>query len=69
MGMGICEAVQREFLNAINDDEIARVVSESFDVRNETLRRCYAIDGYADLPRNEKNAIYDSVREQVREER
>ena len=67
--MNINEMVQREFIGAIEDDEVARVVHRSFCVRNETLNRCYAIDGYADLPANEKCAVYDEMLERVREER
>lgn len=29
------------------------------DVRIATLRRCYAMEGYKDLPLKEKNKVYD----------
>ena len=37
-------------------------------IREETLKRCYAMDGYKDLPLAEKNKIYDRVIVEVEKE-
>ena len=37
-------------------------------IRTEALERCYAMDGYKDLPRDEKNKIYDKVVAEVEKE-
>lgn len=37
-------------------------------IRAEALRRCYEIDGYEVLPRDEKNRVYDRVRAEVEAE-
>lgn len=50
------------------DKEIRDVVRKSDAIRREILRRCYNIDGYADLPLGEKNKIYDSIRAIVENE-
>ena len=34
-------------------------------VRAETLKICLAMEGYRELPRNEKTKIYDEVRNKV----
>lgn len=38
------------------------------DIRVETLKRCYSIEEYADMPLAEKNRIYDAVRKQIEQE-
>lgn len=35
------------------------------DVRRRALDACYAIPGYADLPRAVKNKVYDRVKARV----
>jgi len=37
-------------------------------IRTETLKRCYAMDGYKDLPLAEKNKIYDRIIVEVEKE-
>ena len=37
-------------------------------IRNITLDRCYAMEGYAELPIMEKNKIYDRIRKEVEKE-
>ena len=39
------------------------------DIRTATLKRCYEMEGYADLPLEEKNRIYDATRKEIEEER
>lgn len=44
------------------DREVTKAVLESDSIRNKALDICYAIPGYVDLPREEKNKIYDKIR-------
>ena len=37
-------------------------------IRTEALNRCYAIEGYKDLPLEEKNKIYDKIVKEVEQE-
>ena len=37
-------------------------------IRTEALKRCYEIDGYAQLPLEVKNNIYDVIVKEVEEE-
>lgn len=37
-------------------------------VRAETLRRCYAMPGYKELPLEDKNNVYDKTKAEVMEE-
>ena len=60
----INDMVQQAFIdNAPSDirDEIAMW----FDVRNETLNRCYSIDGYEEMEADAQRAIYDSIRREL----
>lgn len=50
-------------------EEMKRDLQEAFDLRNETLRRCYAMENYAELPRAEKIRIYDTIRQQIENDR
>ena len=50
------------------NSKIAEAVRKSDSIRAETLNRCYAMSGYAELPRAEKNRIYDSVKKIVEQE-
>ena len=50
-------------------ETMKKEIQESFDVRNETLKRCCAMENYADLPLAEKNRIYDGIRKQIEAER
>ena len=50
-------------------ETMKKEIRESFDVRNETLKRCYAMENYAGLPLAEKNRIYDGIRKQIEAER
>ena len=49
----------------VKDEEIRRVVLKSDNIRCRTLEKCYAIPGYAELPPEEKNAVYDKVRNDI----
>jgi hypothetical protein len=35
------------------------------DIRIAALKKCYSMEGYADLPLTEKNKIYDSVKAEL----
>lgn len=35
------------------------------DIRTMTLRKCYETEGYADLPLEEKNKVYDRTRKEI----
>lgn len=37
-------------------------------LRNETLNRCHAMNGYSELPLAEKNKVYDQVKKQIEKE-
>lgn len=37
-------------------------------IRAETLRRCYAIEGFEDFPLDQKNRCYDEIRREVEQE-
>ena len=50
-------------------ETMKKEIRESFDVRNETLKRCYAMENYAGLLLAEKNRIYDGIRKQIESER
>ena len=50
------------------DAETRRGLLLADAVRAETLRRCYAVPGYEDLPLSEKNRIYDETRAAVEKE-
>ncbi len=45
------------------NEDIAKAVLKSDLIRRTALDVCYAIPGYAELPLEEKNRIYDKVRE------
>lgn len=49
-------------------DEIKKALVHLADLRTETLRRCYAMEGYETLPLAEKNKIYDRTKRQIEEE-
>lgn len=51
-----------------DDPRVRDAVLDSDRVRREALKRCYRVPGYARLPREEKNKIYDRIREEVKEE-
>lgn len=48
--------------------EIAHGLAWYANVRSETLHRCYLHNGYEALPREERNKIYDRMRQQVEKE-
>ena len=51
---------------AFLDDEDKRTeLQKSFEVRAEAARRCLLIEGFRNLPLDEKNRIYDENRDQV----
>lgn len=52
-------------VGAFTDRAVYETLCDMASVREETLKRCYAIEGYADLPLEEKNRIYDEVKEEV----
>ena len=35
------------------------------DLRTIALKKCYSMDGYADLPLEEKNRIYDATIKEI----
>lgn len=37
------------------------------DIRTITLKICYSMEGYADLPLEEKNRIYDATVKEIME--
>ena len=45
--------------------EIKEYIKQSDYIRNETLNRCYEMDGYEKLSTAGKRKIYDTVRETV----
>ncbi len=49
--------------NADRDVQSGIAVSEY--IRNETLNRAYAISGYIDMPTDERNKIYDEIRNEI----
>lgn len=51
-----------------DNQEIKSGLAKLASIRNITLERCYKIDGYEELPRKEKNIIYDRIREEVSRE-
>lgn len=61
-------------MNVVNIAEFASTEQIKKDLifwanlRTETLRRCYAMEGYEALPLAEKNKIYDRTKRQVEEE-
>lgn len=36
--------------------------TKAVDIRVEVLKKCYSIPGYKDLPLDEKNKTYDSIK-------
>ena len=48
--------------------EIRNAIQESDYIRNETLRRCYAIPSYAFKSLRWKNRYYDTIRKKVERE-
>ena len=52
----------------VKDNRVREAVRRSDNIRRRTLERCYSIPGYADLPRKEKNAVYDNVRLMIEKE-
>lgn len=49
--------------NADRDVQSGIAVSEY--IRNETLSRAYATSGYIDMPTDERNKIYDEIRNEI----
>lgn len=39
------------------------------DIRTITLKKCYSMKGYEDLPLEEKNRIYDAIRKEIEEKK
>ena len=37
------------------------------DIRTAALKKCYSMEGYADLPLEEKNRIYDATVKEIME--
>lgn len=40
---------------------------DHMDIRTAALKKCYAMEGYADLPLEEKNRIYDATVKEITE--
>lgn len=52
-------------VGAFVDGPIGVTLNKLAIVRGEILRRCYDIEGYEDLPLDEKNKIYDRIKQEV----
>ena len=52
-------------VGAFADEDICVTLNKLASIRDEVLRRCYEIDGYASLPLEEKNRIYDRIKQEV----
>ena len=50
-------------------ETMKKEIRESFDVRNEILKRCYATENYARLSILEKKRIYNNIKKQIEAER
>lgn len=46
----------------LRDDTQRAILCKAAEIRRKVLDACYLIPGYIDLPRDERNAIYDRVR-------
>lgn len=53
---------------AFAEEDVRKSVVMSDRIRKETLDRCYSLDGYKNLPREEKNKVYDRVKKEVEKE-
>lgn len=49
-------------------EDIKNVVERSTKIRDETLTRCYNIQGYDAMSRDDKIKIYDKIHEEVEAE-
>lgn len=64
MASAICTRVIQSAIDAC-DDSIKSDVANIYQARDETLARCYSIQGYADMERNEQRLVYDKVHDMV----
>lgn len=48
--------------------EVMAAILQSDEIRRRALEICLAIPGYNELPLEEKNAIYDKVRDKISNE-
>ena len=46
----------------VKDNRVREAVRRSDNIRRRTLKKCYSIPGYADLPRKVRNVVYDNVK-------
>ena len=53
-----------EFVDGKMRDELLTLT----DIRNKILDECYSINGYSDLTLDEKNKIYNAIREKFIDE-
>lgn len=51
-----------------DNQRVMEAVLQSDEIRRRTLERCLAIPGYRELSLEEKNKIYDRIREEVCQE-
>ena len=49
----------------VDDEEIREKLLRNAEIRVESLKRCYDIEGYAELPLDQKNVIYDRIVKEV----
>lgn len=63
----INDMVKQAFIDNAPSD-VRDVTATWFDIRDETLNRCYSIDGYEEMDVAEQRVVYDSFRSQVIEE-
>lgn len=52
----------------VSDDEKRNAINRCFDIRTETLNRCYALPNYRYLPLSIKNKVYDRMKSIVERE-
>ena len=52
-------------VGAFASDEVCSSLVDAARRREAALDKCYAIEGYAALPLEEKNAIYDKMMREV----
>jgi len=45
-----------------DNKEVQETILRSDYIRNETLKKCYEIKGYKDLSLDDKNKIYDKMK-------
>lgn len=52
-------------VGAFANEDVCVTLNKLANIRDEVLRRCYEIEGYKDLPLDEKSRIYDRIKQEV----